>query len=176
MEFQERRAQGKKRNNARSRPRKPENPQLLGQIDQKLQDLLLEIDRETSTTNDATSLCRSVPEDDDDIAHIQVVDTGKQSHYTWNSNCVKKGGDFTYGITSFQESNISQVSSEDEVIDLTSPPPLQHASGNSKHLEGNVQCIDLVELSDSDNDMFSPEHTRRARELRMFIARIKNTC
>ncbi|TMX00270.1 hypothetical protein EJD97_001102 [Solanum chilense] len=176
LEFQERRAQGKKRNNARSKPRKPEKTQLLGQIDQKLQDLLLEIDRETSTTNDATSLCRSVPEDDDDIAQIQVVDPGKQSHYTWNSNCVKKGDDFTYGITSFQESNTSQVSSEDEVIDLTSPPPLQHASGNSKHLEGNVQCIDLVELSDSDNDMFSPEHVRRARELRMFIAGIKNTC
>ncbi|KAL3342072.1 hypothetical protein AABB24_026208 [Solanum stoloniferum] len=175
LEFQERRAQGKKRNNARSRPRKLEKTQLLGQIDKKLQDLLLEIDRETSTTNDTTSLCGSVSEDDDDIAQIQLVDPGIQSHYTWNSNCVKKGGDFTCGITSCQESSISPVSSEDEVIDLTSPPPLQHASGNSKHLEDSVQCIDLIELSDSDNEMFSPEHARRARELRMFIAGIKNT-
>lgn len=173
LEFQERRAQGKKRNNARSRPRRLEKTQLLGQIDQKLQDLLLEIDRETSTTDDTTFLCGSVSEYDEGI-EIQLVDQGIRSHYTWNSNCVKKD-DFTYGSASCQESNNLLASSEDEVIDLTSPPPLQHASGNSKHLEDNVQRIDLIELSDSENDMFSPEHTRRARELRMFIAGIKNT-
>ncbi|MCD9560784.1 hypothetical protein HAX54_019579 [Datura stramonium] len=175
LEFQERRAQGKKRNNARSRPRRLEKTLLLRQIDRKLQDLLLEVDRENSTTYDTTCLCGSASDDDEGIAQIQLVDPGIQSHDAWNSICVKKGDFLTSGSASCQESNILPAfSSEDEVIDLTSPPPLQHASGNSKHLEDNVQRIDLIELSDSENDMFSPGHTRRARELRMFIAGIKD--
>ncbi|KAJ8554451.1 hypothetical protein K7X08_025129 [Anisodus acutangulus] len=172
LEFQERRAQGKKRNTNRSRPRKLEKTPL-GQIDQKLQDLLLEIDREGSATNYTTFLCGSVSEDDESFAQIQLVDPGIQSHDTWNSNSVKKGG-FTSGSAICQESNVLPASSEDEVIDLTSPPPLRHASGNSKVQEDKVQRMDVIELSDSENDMFSREHTR-ARELRMFIAGIKDT-
>lgn len=173
LEFQDRRAQGKKRNNAKSRPRRLEKAQLLAQIDQKLQDLLIEVDRENFITDDTTFLRGSVSEDDEGIAQIQSVDPGIQSHHTWNSKCLKKG-DFTYDGASCQKSNIVPASSEDEVIDLTSPPPHRYASGNSKHLEDNVQRVDLIELSDSDNDVFSPEHTRKARELRMFIAGIKD--
>ncbi|KAF3674375.1 Flap endonuclease GEN-like 2 [Capsicum annuum] len=205
LEYQERRAQRKKRNNARSRPRRLEKAQLLGQVDKELQDLLLEVYRDDFTTDDTAFLCGSVSEDDEGIAQIQGT---IQSNDTWNSNYVKKDAftsgsasnqesnilpasfedevidtgnsvcrekvDFTYESCSCQESNILPASSEDEVIDLTRSPPPQHASGKSKHLEDNVQRIDLIELSDSENDMFSPEHSRRARELRMFIAGIKD--
>ncbi|KAJ8536760.1 hypothetical protein K7X08_035161 [Anisodus acutangulus] len=141
LEFQERRAQGKKRNTNRSGPRKLEKTPL-------------------------------VSEDDESITQIQLVDPGMQSRDMWNSNSIKKGG-FTSRSAICQESDILPASSKEEVIDLTSPPPLRHASGNSKHREDNIQRIDVIELSDSENDMFSPEHIRRARELRMFIAGIK---
>ncbi|XP_060203589.1 single-strand DNA endonuclease 1 [Lycium barbarum] len=173
LEFQEMRAQGKKRNTNRLRRRKQEKTPVLGQIDQKLHDLLLEVDRECSVTDSTTFLCGLVSEDDENIAQIQLVDPGIQYHNTWDSYSVKEG-DFISGSASCQESDILPASSEDEVIDLTSPPPLRRASGNSKHQEDNVQCMDVIELSDSENDMFSPEHIRRARELRTFIAGIKD--
>lgn len=143
----------------------------LGQIDQKLQDLLLEVDRESSAADGATVLFGSASEDDESIAQIHI-DSSIQTHSTWNSYSVKKG--FASGSPICQEDDILPALSKAEVIDLTSPPPVRHASGKSKHQDDNVECINVVELSDSENDMFSPEHIRRARELRMFIAGIKD--
>ncbi|XP_009595666.1 single-strand DNA endonuclease 1 [Nicotiana tomentosiformis] len=172
LEFQERRVQGKKRNNTRSRRPRLEKMPPLGQIDQKLQDLLLEVDRESSAADGATVLFGSASEDDESIAQIHI-DSSIQTHSTWNSYSVKKG--FASGSPICQEDDILPALSKAEVIDLTSPPPVRHGSGKSKHQEeDNVECIDVIELSDSENDMFSPEHIRRARELRMFIAGIKD--
>lgn len=171
LEFQERRAQGKKRNNTRPRRPRLEKTPPLGQIDQKLEDLLLEVDQESSLADDATVLCGSVSGDDESIAQIHV-DSSIQTHSTWNGNSVNKG--FASGRAYCREDDILPALSKAEVIDLTSPPPVRHASGKSKHQDDNVECINVVELSDSENDMFSPEHIRRARELRMFIAGIKD--
>ncbi|KAK6135321.1 hypothetical protein DH2020_030963 [Rehmannia glutinosa] len=59
----------------------------------------------------------------------------------------------------------------DDIIDLTGPPPRVDTRVVSKCQE--VRRIDVVELSDTDNDV-SPEHARKARELRSFIANIRD--
>lgn len=61
---------------------------------------------------------------------------------------------------------------ETEVIDLLTPsPPLRHCNkvtGCQQHIR---QWVDAIDLSESENEA-SPEHERKARELRLFIASI----
>ena len=59
-----------------------------------------------------------------------------------------------------------------EVIDLLSPSPPAHSCMVSKCQQANVECIEMIELSESETEA-SPEHTRKARELRSFLASIR---
>lgn len=71
-------------------------------------------------------------------------------------------------------SNNEAVSNVDKnvVIDLLSPTPLK-PSHTSKFHESSDQHIEVINLSDSENDM-SPEHKQKAKELRLFLASIRN--
>lgn len=61
-----------------------------------------------------------------------------------------------------------------EVIDLLSPSPQMRPPclNVSKCQGANVPSVDVIDLSDSENEA-SPEHTRKARELRLFLTNIR---
>ncbi|GLT32820.1 hypothetical protein SLA2020_074590 [Shorea laevis] len=61
---------------------------------------------------------------------------------------------------------------KDEVIDLLSPSPV-HSRYASRFPEVNDQKINVIDLSDSEMDI-SPKHERKARELRSFLAKIRD--
>lgn len=60
-----------------------------------------------------------------------------------------------------------------EFVDLLSPSPAICTRPVSKCREVCQEQIDVIDLSESENDV-SPEHARKARELRLFIAHIRN--
>lgn len=62
--------------------------------------------------------------------------------------------------------------SEVDMIDLLSPSPEPRALYVSK-CQGNVEQVSVIDLSDSDVDMMSPDHAQKARELRVFLASIR---
>ena len=61
---------------------------------------------------------------------------------------------------------------ETDVIDLSSPSPLPSTRYVSKCPGNNGGQINVIDLSDSDMEI-SPEHDRKARELRVFLASIR---
>ncbi|XP_031117311.1 flap endonuclease GEN-like 2 isoform X2 [Ipomoea triloba] len=191
MEFQERRAQRKK---PKSRRRRVDNRPPSSEIELKLQALLLEIDQENTTVfhgsiRDAT------------LRHTQLLTTleGGQSrenavpgspHVTDLSSsppshaCLPQLYLVQYAIPASPE--VTDLSSpppprknaevETEVIDLLSPPQASRHDGGSSELQiDDVQRpVDVIEvMSDSDNEMFSPDHLKKARELRSFLASIR---
>ncbi|WCJ36631.1 Single-strand DNA endonuclease 1 [Euphorbia peplus] len=60
---------------------------------------------------------------------------------------------------------------KNEIIDLLSPSPMPRTRVVSRCQQGRDQCIDVIDLSDSEPEM-SPEHAEKAREFRSFLARI----
>ncbi|CAO2838872.1 unnamed protein product [Amaranthus hypochondriacus] len=61
---------------------------------------------------------------------------------------------------------------ETDVIDLSSPSPVPSTRYVSKCQGNNGGQINVIDLSDSDMEI-SPEHDRKARELRVFLASIR---
>ena len=61
---------------------------------------------------------------------------------------------------------------EVDMIDLLSPSPEPGARYVSK-CEGNEEQVGVIDLSDSDVEMMSPDHAQKARELRVFLASIR---
>lgn len=60
-----------------------------------------------------------------------------------------------------------------EIVDLISPPPPVQSRQVSRFKETRCMGMDVIELSDSDNDG-SPEHATKMRELRLYIAHIRD--
>ncbi|CAI9771906.1 unnamed protein product [Fraxinus pennsylvanica] len=157
LEFEQRRAQGKKPNSRRSKPKKVETRADIKEINQKLQKLLLEIDQKNCPTYNAVSLGRSV---------LEETFTSTKS----KSNSRSEGRNNGKSSISCFYSTASSDSTT-EIIDLTSPaPPVRAIGVSSCH---DMKCMDVIELSESENDM-SPEHTIKARELRLFISSIRD--
>ncbi|KAL3524261.1 hypothetical protein ACH5RR_017095 [Cinchona calisaya] len=194
LEFQERRAQGKKRNQCR-RPKKLGTVPSIDEIGVKLQKLLLDIENESKTT-DAASLSGgwSILEKTDDLAQADLTNNELNLKYECEAaslsggwSILEKTGDITQAdltkelnlkgeleseagrMTAVGCSSAAPSRSETEVIDLLSPSPLR-AHDVSKC---QAKCIEIIELSESENEI-SPDHARKARELRSFIATIKD--
>ncbi|KAG8381346.1 hypothetical protein BUALT_Bualt06G0112800 [Buddleja alternifolia] len=162
LEFQQRRAQ-KQKPTRKPRSKKVDKAADMKEIDRKLQELLLEIEQESTITSNAVISGRFVPEKIDDITHI--VDD-QRTHLNTESESENRGSS-----SSSCHSTASRTL-ETEIIDLISPPPPRvHARGVSKCQE--ARCIDVIELSESDNDV-SPQHARKVRDLRLFIANVRN--
>ncbi|KAL2550393.1 Flap endonuclease GEN-like 2 [Forsythia ovata] len=158
LEFELRRAQQKKPNSRRSRPRKVETRADIKEIDQKLQELLLEIEQNNTPTHNAITLGGSILEE-----------TGARTKSESNSGRCEERNNGKSSSSDFYSTASSD--STTEIIDLTSPAPPVCAIGVSRCQE--TKCIDVIELSESDNDV-SPEHTVKARELRLFISSIRD--
>ncbi|XP_071929516.1 single-strand DNA endonuclease 1-like [Coffea arabica] len=163
VEFQERKAQGKKRNHCVSRPKKLGNMPSAEEIDLKLQKLLLDIENESKTTRGASLSGRSKLEKTS--ALIQADLAIQELHL---EDKLEKEAD---SVTTMGCKSVAPSPRGTEVINLMSPLPVSAPS--STRQGANVECIDLIELSESETEI-SPDHARKARDLRLFIASIKD--
>ncbi|PKU69308.1 Flap endonuclease GEN-like 2 [Dendrobium catenatum] len=60
-----------------------------------------------------------------------------------------------------------------EIIDLSSPSPPLRASKHARSNDVTNQQINMIDLCETDTEVLSPEHARKARELRLFIEIIR---
>ncbi|KAA8533741.1 hypothetical protein F0562_031258 [Nyssa sinensis] len=202
LEFEERRAQGKKPNCRKPRPKKSENKASLNDIDQKVQELLLDIELKSGAIQKGSLSAGAMSENTGVVTAVDLMnqkswlDTESKSSVVRNAatGCCSIGSsgveaevvDLMHQVSLLDAESTSSVERnattgccatgssvvEAEVIDLLSPSPPVRAHNVSKYQQANVQCIDVIDLSESETDI-SPEHARKARELRMFLASIR---
>uniref|UniRef100_A0A5B7A2B2 Single-strand DNA endonuclease 1 n=1 Tax=Davidia involucrata TaxID=16924 RepID=A0A5B7A2B2_DAVIN len=202
LEFEERRAQGKKPNHRKPRQKISENSASMNDIDQKLQELLLDIELKSSSIQKTSLSTGAMSENTSSVTAVDLMnqesllDTESKSSVERNAatGCCSTGSsviDAEVIDLMNQESFLDTESKssvernaaigccstgssvvEAEVIDLLSPSPPMHAHNVSKCQQANVKCIDVIDLSESETDI-SPEHARKARELRLFLASIR---
>ncbi|EXC15970.1 Flap endonuclease GEN-like 2 [Morus notabilis] len=159
-EYEEGKAQKKKQNRCNARAKKSGNEASMAEIDQRLQNLLLDIESESS--RNTTFTCPSLASSTDISGHntdvletIPVLDKERKSSNEEGSTGVKY---------------------ENEIIDLLSPSPPRlrlTLSSNKQQVKPSPKVVNVIELSDSETDM-SPEHQRKARELRLFLASVRD--
>ncbi|KAF4371763.1 hypothetical protein F8388_023076 [Cannabis sativa] len=168
VEFTEGKAQRKKQIRRKARTKKQgEETSSMAEIDQRLQNLLL--DNESGSNIIGSSLPASKTDVLENRTHIS-------SEFTPTiSNSDKESESHIEPATSVVVDD--DVEYKNEIIDLLSPSPprLQHRLLLLKKQQEivSIQSVDVVELSDSETEM-SAEHHRKARELRLFLASIKD--
>ncbi|XP_011076188.1 flap endonuclease GEN-like 2 isoform X2 [Sesamum indicum] len=170
LEFHERKAE-KQKAARRSRPKQSNKRAAeMKEIEDKLHKLLLDIEQESSTTSNAVSLGALLPQKIPTNAHVDL-DEGRL-HLNAKSVRIsrKDNGSSNVGSSGSGYYSTASASLETEIIDLVSPPPRVHSHEVLKCQE--VRNIDVIELSDTDDA--SPEHARKARELRLFMASVRD--
>ncbi|XP_063946916.1 single-strand DNA endonuclease 1 isoform X3 [Daucus carota subsp. sativus] len=180
VEFEEKRAQAKKQNIRKPRIKKSEKEAPISEIDKKLQDLLLDIENEHIATQKAVLYRQSVTEKASYLNEVCQTDQSMPLSTGSKSNLEKVDQIYNSSALAVQQA---------EVIDLLSPSPPMRARKVAKCQEANVpyipnvaaKCqeakvpsIEFIDLSDTENEL-SPEHTRKARELRIFLNSIRGT-
>ncbi|GFP82202.1 flap endonuclease gen-like 2 [Phtheirospermum japonicum] len=158
VEFQQRKAE-KKKPTHRSKPRKVDKGDNTKDIDidRKLQELLLDIERDSGTMTN----------NNNNNNNVHVGMDYKKTPLNSESESKNRGSSSSFG----HSSSSGSTSVGTDIIDLTSPPPRVHAREVSKCQV--ARCADVIDLSDTENDV-SPEHARKARELRLFLANIRD--
>ncbi|KAL0304247.1 UNVERIFIED_CONTAM: Flap endonuclease GEN-like 2 [Sesamum radiatum] len=170
VEFHERRAE-KQKAARRPRPTKADKRAAeMKEIEEKLQKLLLEIEQESTTASNAVSLGALMPQKIPTNARVDLDD--RRLRLNAESVRISREGNDSSNRGSSGSGFYSTASSslETEIIDLVSPPPRVHTHEVLKCQE--ARNIDVIELSDTDDA--SPEHARKARELRLFMASIRD--
>lgn len=128
------------------------------EIERKLQEVLKE---STSSTN-VVSPRGLVAERSLGSGHVDVIE---QRTMHLDAELGMEGDGTNPGSTT--------ASTAPEIVDLVSPAaPRVHRRELSRFKETR-RCIDVIELSDTDNDG-SPEHATKMRELRLFMANIRD--
>lgn len=158
VEYEEGKAQKKKQNYRKARAKKSGNESSVAEIDLRLQNLLLDI--ESGSSNNTIFTCPSL-----------ASSTEMSGKY---ANVFK-----TIPILERESRSCNEgpdgCKYEREIIDLLSPSPprLRWKMSDKQQVKPNPKVVDAIELSDSETDM-SPGHQRKARELRLFLANIKD--
>ncbi|XP_047968636.1 single-strand DNA endonuclease 1 [Salvia hispanica] len=158
MEFRELKAQKQKPS------RKPRQKQKRDtkELDRKLQQLVDEIEKESTTSNaigetkiDApTSRQKTVDiEEIDGKLQELIIDTEKESSGSGSSN--PRGGMLQQQRMMHFGSSIGGCSAAAEVIDLISPLPPRRCPVSKPR-----DCVEVIELSDTENDA-TPQHARK---------------
>lgn len=162
MEFEEKRAHGKQQKLRKPRPKKSEKGSSLAEIDLKLQKLLRDIDMESSTVHGASP---SVVMSGNQTAATEV---NQDNQHPWFDpmGSGKCSDDICW-------SQVGSSTVMSEVIDLLSPSPVRQPRAVSKFTQSNGKGIDVIDLAESETDV-SPDHETKARELRLFLANIKD--
>lgn len=191
MEFHQYKAQ-KKKPTRKPRQKKQED---MKEIDKKLQELLIDIDKESTASTTSTSLRGTLPErktdapvsreiKTDSLTHMKEIERklqglldGIEKESTSSANLVSQRGttdsSSKKGETSHSGSPVPGWSATADVIDLISPAPRLHTRDRELSKSKEVRRIDVVELSDTDNEV-SPQHARKMRELKLFMATIRD--
>ncbi|KAG9142433.1 hypothetical protein Leryth_018212 [Lithospermum erythrorhizon] len=144
LEFQERRTQAKKLGRHRSRQKKTESSVELHEIDLNLDKLQLDSEEDGTSINNSSLLRRSGSNRTEVNRTTQNIDLDAET----------------------PEHESTALAMSGEVIDLVSPQQI-----NSTYQAATPSKIDVIDLSDSENEI-SPEHVRKARELRLFMAKL----
>ncbi|KAM7266590.1 hypothetical protein ACFE04_004487 [Oxalis oulophora] len=157
-EFKERKALPKKRNNGKTKPKKSENKSSVAEIDEKLQALMLEIEQGDNIVRNAPIYSTTVASENKTVT--TNVKQRSQDHFV--SSC-------SMTVTAKSGSWVTK----NEVIDLLSPSPKPRRPIISNCKKMSNQQISVIDLSDSEAES-SPEHLRKAGELRSFLASIRD--
>ncbi|GAB4858225.1 hypothetical protein Ancab_009622 [Ancistrocladus abbreviatus] len=162
-EFKERRTQKKNQRKPRQKEIKEKGPSMVD-IDLKLHTLLLDIESDGKARwKPSLDSSRLALERRSTVTEVDFTNPNPPMNRD-SENCIASNptgccsSDFT-------------VVQEEEVIDLISPSPRVCAHKISK-CQGSEKQVDPIDLSDSDIEM-SPEHSRKARDLRLFLASIR---
>jgi flap endonuclease GEN len=161
VEFEEKKAEEKKKQNHRkARRKKSDKGSSVAEIDLKLQRLLLDIELGSSSSIHDRSFS-SMLISGNCTAATEVYLTNQDTLFDPKSsaNCNDDMSRYEVG--------------EREVIDLLSPPPPRQHHTVSKFPQSNCQDIEVIDLCQSETDV-SPEHEKKARELRLFLDSIRD--
>lgn len=154
VEFEEQKAQGMKQNRRKTKTKKSEAA--VAEIDKRLQTLLLQIESESRAVHSLS------------LSHTPIVSESSTS---------------ATGVDEMNQEDFLDVeptiidrtrsTERIEVIDLLSPSPAIQTCKVSKFQQENSEKIDVIDLSDAESDR-SPEHERKARELRAFLVSLRS--
>ncbi|XP_057995584.1 single-strand DNA endonuclease 1 isoform X2 [Hevea brasiliensis] len=168
-EFEEKRALAKKQNHRKPRIKKSENKSssTVAEIDLRLQTLLLDIESGSNNSFNVSFPSTAVISEDSKTATAVAVHFKKQdpliAESQGDTNC-------NAAVSCHIDSSLPK---KHEIIDLLSPSPLASTSKVSRCQHVSDQRNDVIDLSESETEM-SPEHARKAREFRLFLASIRD--
>ncbi|KAL2967354.1 hypothetical protein AAZX31_16G171500 [Glycine max] len=164
LEFEERKAQRKKQNIQKRKPKKKETNSSVAELDLKLQNLLLDINLRDEANFNASDSSGRISRITTDMAEadLNTTDLLPLSHDIEHT-----------GLIQNTSSEVVSSIDKNEIIDLLSPSPPKKSNLFSKCQQSSDQHIEVINLSDSENDM-SVEHKQKAKELRLFLASIRN--
>jgi flap endonuclease GEN len=143
----------------------------LAELDLTLQNLLLDNNLEDETND-------NVSESDSSGRILGEITAMAESDLNTENLMLSRDDDIENNDWIRNISNVTNnegVSSMDKnvVIDLLSPTPIKPSNNSSKFHRSSDQNIEVINLSDSENEV-SPEHKEKAKELRLFLASIRN--
>ena len=171
LEFEERKAQRKKQNNQKRRPKKKETNSSLAELDLKLQNLLLDNnslrDEANFNASDSSESVSRITTFMADEADLNTEDLLHPSHDIEHTGLIQNTSNI------YSRNKAVSTTGKNEIIDLLSPSPPKKFNFSSKSLQPSDQNIEVINLSDSENDM-SVEHKQKTKELRLFLASIRN--
>lgn len=168
LEFEERRAQGKKQNQRKPKPKKSENKAPLKEIDLKLQNLLLDIELESIARQKASLSLEAKSTNGIAVIKVDQMNQNQLLPPTLLEGKIKRNNVSGRHPT-------GPPAATTEVIDLLSPSPSVPSRMVSTCQRASVDCIEVIDLSESEIEA-SPEHAKKARELRLFLASIRPNC
>ncbi|TKY45155.1 Flap endonuclease GEN 2 [Spatholobus suberectus] len=168
LEFEERKAQRKKQNIQKRRPKKKETMSSVAELDLKLQNLLLD-NNMRDQANFKASDCSGRKSR---IATAMAEADLNSAHLLHLSRDIEHTG-LIQNISNIDSNEAVSSIHKNEIIDLLSPSPPKKSIFSSKCQQSSDQHIEVINLSDSENDM-SLEHKQKAKELRLFLASIRN--
>lgn len=141
----------KKRNIQKRRPKKTEVTSSVAELDLKLKNLLLDVNPGGRANHNASDLSEQVFQDTTAMAKANL-NNRDLFHMSHDEEQIG----LNQNISNISNHQADSSRAETEVIDLLSPSPKQsHAP--SKCRQSNGQHIEVINLSDSENDT-SPEH------------------
>lgn len=159
MEFEEKKAEEKKQNHRKARRKKSEKGSSVAEIDLKLQRLLLDIELGSNSIHDPSFSSMLISGNYTAATEVYLTNQDTLFDPKSSANCNDDLSCYEVG--------------KSDVIDLLSPPPPRQLHTVSKFPQSNCQDIEVIDLSDSETDV-SPEHEKKARELRLFLDSIRD--
>jgi flap endonuclease GEN len=161
----------KKQNVRKRRPKKKETTPSLAELDLTLQNLLLDNNLEDET-NDNFSESDSSGRILGEITAMAESDLNTENLMLSRDDDIENN-EWIRNIRNITSNEAVSSTDKNVVIDLLSPTPIKPSNNSSKFHRSSDQKIEVINLSDSENEV-SPEHKEKAKELRLFLASIRN--